>query len=62
MMKKAVAEKRPAQPVYGKAQLLRADKYANRRDMLSVLLEDDRKYTVDEVDRLIRDFLKRKVK
>ena len=46
--------------VYDKAKLLTLDRYANRRDLLSALLEDGKEYTKDQVDGLIKDFMERK--
>ena len=45
--------------VYDKAKLLTLDRYANRRDLLSALLEDGKEYTKDQVDGLIKDFMER---
>lgn len=36
-------------------------RYANRRDLLSILLEDGKEYTHDQIDGLIKDFMKGKV-
>jgi transcription termination factor Rho len=41
-----------------KQQILVAKKYNDRRDLLAVLLIDDRPYTLTEVDKLIDEFLK----
>lgn len=47
---------------YTKEQLLRSKKYAARRDLLGALLEDGKAYTLQQVDKEINNFLKRKVK
>lgn len=47
---------------YTKDQLLRSKKYAARRDLLGALLEDGKAYTLQQVDKEINNFLKRKVK
>lgn len=47
---------------YTKDQILRSKKYAARRDLLGVLLEDGKIYTAVQVDKEINQFLKRKVK
>lgn len=44
------------EPVFSKANILTFRKYADRRDLLSVLLED-KNYTLAEVDRLIDSFM-----
>ena len=46
---------------FSRAQLMASDKYAGRKDLLSVLLDDKTKYTTDQVDELIEKFLKGKV-
>jgi len=42
---------------FSKQQILSAKKYAERRDLLSVLLADDKSYALAEVDKLIDEFL-----
>lgn len=44
-------------PVFSKQQILAAKKYAERRDLLSVLLVEDKSYALAEVDKLIDEFL-----
>ena len=41
---------------FSKALILTFKRYANRRDLLSVLLKDDQRYTLDQVDGLIQKF------
>ena len=66
--KKSTTETAPAeQPVetpvvFYKEQVLTFKRYANRRDLLSVLLEDGKEYTTDQIDKLIEKFMKGKVK
>ena len=48
--------------VFSNAKILKLTGYAHRRDLLSVLLEDGKEYTKDQVDSLIEDFMKGKVK
>ena len=47
---------------FTKEQFLGSDKYADKRDVLSVVLEDDKEYTFFETDKKIDDFLKKGVK
>ena len=55
-------EKKMKQPVkYTKAQILTAKKYRNRRDLLGVLLVDDREYELEEVEQVMSEFLEGKV-
>ncbi len=48
--------------VFSKQKVLSLQRYANRRDLLSVLLNDGENYTLDQVDSLVNDFMKGKVK
>ena len=48
--------------VFPKERVLTFRRYADRRDLLSVLLEDGKEYTFDQIDGLINDFMKGKVK
>lgn len=43
---------------FSKESLLRSQKYANHRDILSALLEDGKVYTHGEVDGFIEEFQK----
>lgn len=47
---------------FTKEQLARSEKYANRRDLISALLFDGETYTLEQVDKLIADYKKGKVK
>ena len=51
----------PAAATFSKQQILSAKKYAERRDLLTVLLVDDKPYTLAEVDKAIEEFLKKGV-
>lgn len=55
-MKKALTK-----VAYTKEQLLASKKYAARRDLLGVLLEDGKSYTEAQVQMAIKDFMKGKV-
>lgn len=52
-------EKQPVK--FTKAQLLKSTRYSDRRDALSVLLEDDKSYSHKEVETILDKFLKKKV-
>lgn len=57
-MGKAKEEEATVQvPAFSKQQILAAKKYAERRDLLSVMLADDKSYVLAEVDKLIDEFL-----
>ena len=49
-------------PRFGKGQILRSEKYSARRDALTILLKDGCNYSLSEVDRILDEFLKGKVK
>ncbi len=49
------------QATHNKEQLAGSKRYANRRDLIRVLLEEDKAYTLDEVDSLIETYMKGKV-
>lgn len=54
---KAVEKKR----AYGKEQILNSKKYAKYKDLLNGVLENNRPYTADETDKIITDYMKRRV-
>ena len=47
---------------YTKEQIVSAKKYFHRKDLLNVLLDDSKLYTLKDVDALIEKFMKGKVK
>lgn len=47
---------------YSKEQLSRSQKYANSKDLISALLNDGETYTLEQVDKLIADYKKGKVR
>lgn len=47
---------------YNKEQLLQSAKYRDSRDLLSAILEDGKRYSIKEVDKMIQDFGKKEVK
>ena len=46
---------------YSKEQILLSQAYANRKDILNVILKDG-DYTIEAVDKLLENFLKKEVK
>ena len=46
---------------YTKSVILGADKLKWNRDVLAVLLEEDKEYTLDEVEKIVNDFNTREV-
>jgi hypothetical protein len=47
---------------FTKEQIVSSKKYAERRDLLNVLLTDDKSYAHAEVEKLIDEFMKKGVK
>ena len=47
---------------FAKEQIVNSKKYANRKCLLGALLENDKKYTFEQVDAIIDKFMKGKVK
>lgn len=47
---------------YTKDAILRAEKLSWNKDVLNILLEDDKKYTLSEVEKIVNDFNTREVK
>lgn len=43
---------------YTKTQIYNAKRYMTKKDIVMVMLKDDEKYTFDQVDKLIEQFLK----
>ena len=58
----AAAAKTAPEAVYTKEQVMGSQRYATRRDLVSVLLESGKTYTLAEVDALIDKFMKGAVK
>lgn len=44
------------------AQLLAAEKFNSRRDLLKALLSEDKRYSISEVEKKMEQFMKGKVK
>jgi len=57
----ATTAKTEAAPTFTKDQLATSKRYANLRDLVTVLLEDGKQYTLAEVDEKIEAFKKGKV-
>ena len=47
--------------LYSKEMILRANKYVPNRDLLQALLEDDKFYTLEEVDVLIQNYYAKEI-
>lgn len=51
-----------AETLFTKEQLVSAKKYVHQKDLLNILLENDKTYSFKETDCLIEEFLKKEVK
>lgn len=54
--------KPPEEADHTKEKLLTFKRYKDRRDLLTALLDDDRRYTIKEADAAIENFMKGGVK
>ena len=43
---------------YTKEQIYKSKRYINKKDIVTVMLKDNERYTFDQVDKLIEQFLK----
>lgn len=48
--------------VFSKEQWTSSKKFKDKKDILNALLEDGKNYSESEVNKIVEDFLKRKVK
>lgn len=55
----AVMKPKLAPATFSKSHILTFKRYANRRDLLTQLLKDGENYTLDQVDGLIQNFMKK---
>lgn len=58
MAEKKIKEVTTDAPAYTKAQLMASDKYASRRDLIGALLDENNIYTCEQVNRMIKNYLK----
>lgn len=47
---------------FSKAQILASAKFTNRRDLVDALLAENSNYTMEQVDKLVSDYMKGQVK
>jgi len=57
----ATKQKEKQDAMFSKEQILASNKYADRRDALDAILEDNGVYTIEQVDSLLEKFMKGKV-
>jgi len=51
----------PAEPVFTKDQLVNSKAFSHQKDILMAILDADKTYTKAQVEKLVSEFLKRKV-
>lgn len=56
----AQTDKKPVK--FTKAQLLGSNRYSNRKDALSALLEDEKSYSHEDVAKILKKFLEQGVR
>ena len=56
-----MAKKNETNTSFTKEQLYNSKKYEMQKDILGVMLDEGKEYTFDEVDNLIKEFLKKEV-
>lgn len=61
-MKKKPAASAATEPKFTKEALVNSRRFCNERDLVSALLKDGVKYTVSQVDDMIAEYMKGKVK
>ena len=56
------ANQKPAKyvPSFSKAKILTMKRFEKRRDLLTVLLEDGKEYTLEQAESVIQNFMTRK--
>lgn len=64
-MNKKIKEERTQQEEsktqYSKQQIINSKQYSMHKDLLQAILKDNENYTIDNVDKKIENFMKRKV-
>lgn len=58
----ADAKSKQVEQKFSKEQIIASVRYANRRDLVEALLNDGEKYTMEEIDKKISNYLEGKVK
>lgn len=55
-------KKQTAEPQFSKEQIVASARYENCRDLVDALLDDEKKYTFEMVDKMIEKYKKGQVK
>jgi hypothetical protein len=57
-----VAKSEQTEPKFSKEQILASARFANRRDLVDALLDENKSYTLETVDNLVEKYMKGQVK
>ena len=57
-----VSKAEQTEPMFSKEQILVSARFANRRDLVDALLDEDKSYTIETVDNLVEKYMKGQVK
>ena len=57
-----MSTKKKIEPAFTKEALLKSKRFCDNRDIVSAVLEDGVEYTVSDVEKMITNFMKGKVK
>ena len=60
--KPAASEPEKIEKLFSKEQLLAAERFQERKDILNALLSPDKQYTVEAVEQMIEKYMKGQVK
>ncbi len=60
--KPTASEQAKAEKLFSKEQLLAAERFQGRKDILNALLSPDKQYTVQTVEQMIESYMKGQVK
>ena len=61
-MTASTAKSEQTEPMFSKEQILASARFANRRDLVDALLDEDKSYTIETVDNLVEKYMKGQVK
>lgn len=60
--KPAASEPKKIEKLFSKEQLLAAERFQERKDIVNALLSPDKQYTVEAVEQMIEKYMKGQVK
>ncbi len=62
MARKQIEKIKKEIPTFSKEAILNSKTFKSSKDALNVLLDDEKRYSIDEVQKILNDFMKGKVK